>query len=109
MPAGSLIIGHSHKHENLNIMLTGKIKVLLDNKTVVELTAPQTFVNGPGRKVAYIVEDVRWQNVYPTDETDLAKLEEMYIDKSESWLQANEDILLLEQSIKEIGDEKCLG
>jgi hypothetical protein len=36
----------------------------------------------PGRKVAYIVETVVFQNIYSTPETDIEKLENMFVDNS---------------------------
>lgn len=97
MPAGAIVIGHAHKKENMNIMLQGKMLLLELDGNVKELTAPQTFVNGPGRKVAYIIEDVIWQNVHATEETDLEKLEDMFIEKSPAWIEAN-DIAKLKES-----------
>jgi hypothetical protein len=46
----------------------------------VEVVAPMTFVGKPGRKVAYILEDVIFQNIYSTDETDIEKLESMFVE-----------------------------
>ena len=45
------------------------------------MTAPMTYLGGKGRKIAIILEDVVWQNVWATDETDVAKLEEMFVKK----------------------------
>jgi hypothetical protein len=39
-----------------------------------------TFIGKPGRKVAYILETVVFQNVYATEETDIEKLENMFIE-----------------------------
>jgi hypothetical protein len=39
-----------------------------------------TFVGKPGRKVAYIIETVVFQNIYATDETDIEKLENMFVE-----------------------------
>jgi len=41
-----------------------------------------TFMAKPGRKVAYIVETVVFQNIYSTSETDIEKLENMCVDNS---------------------------
>jgi len=45
-----------------------------------ELKAPMTFMAPPGRKVAYILETVVFQNIFSTDETDVEKLESMFIE-----------------------------
>ena len=46
-----------------------------------------TFVAPKGRKVAYIVETVVFQNIFSTNETDLDKLENMIVDNSDSLLE----------------------
>ena len=86
-PAGALLVGHAHKHEHMNVLLKGKVIILNEIGVPEELVAPAVFVAKPGRKVAYVTEDMVWQNIYATEETDLDKLEEMFIDKSEAWLE----------------------
>lgn len=85
MPAGTLAIGHYQKTEHLNIMLKGRATVLNDDGTTSELVAPMIFVGKPGRKVGYIHEDMVWQNIYATTETDVEVLEAAFLDKSESF------------------------
>jgi len=86
MYAGSVVIGHEHKTEHFNIILTGKAKVVQDDKTSI-IQAPDIFVSKPGvRKVLHIIEDMVWATVHPTKETDLTKLEEEIIQKSDVWL-----------------------
>lgn len=88
MPAGSYVIGHHHKTDHLNIMLSGHLTILNEDGTKTELRAPQTFIAPTGRKIAYIHEDVIWQNVFATEERDIDTLDEMFLDKSEAWLEA---------------------
>ncbi|MFA5630353.1 MAG: hypothetical protein WC997_02475 [Porticoccaceae bacterium] len=88
MPAGSFVIGARHKCAQLNIMLAGRVTVLNGDGTTRELVAPMTFTGGPGKKVGYIHEDVVWQNVYATDETDIETLENLFVDKGEPWHEA---------------------
>ena len=80
MPAGSVIVGKPHKTEHLCVMLQGRMKIVKDDGEVIELTAPATFVGKPGRKIAYILETVVFQNIFATDETDVEKLELMFIE-----------------------------
>lgn len=87
LPAGILAIGHAQRFEQLNIMLTGKVAILDTNGEVKELVAPLIFVGPPGRKVGYVIEPTVWLNVYATEERDIDKLEEMFLDKSDSWAQ----------------------
>jgi len=80
MPAGSIVIGKPHKTEHLCVMLQGRMKFLKQDGELVELVAPMTFVGKPGRKVAYIIETVVFQNIFATDETDIEKLENMFVE-----------------------------
>ena len=88
LPTGAYIIGHRHKTPHVNIMLEGRITLIGQDGSHTELTAPQTFVSGAGRKIAYIHETVRWQNVYATDETDVETLEAQLLDKSLAFEEA---------------------
>lgn len=80
MPAGSVIIGKSHKIEHVCNMMSGRMIIVQEDGSKVELVAPTTFIGKPGRKVAYIIETVVFQNIYATNETDIEKLENMFID-----------------------------
>jgi hypothetical protein len=92
LPAGALSIGHAQTTEHLNVMLTGRVSIVDENGKVKELVAPLTFVGQPGRKVGYIHETVIWQNIYATTETNVEKLESMFLDKSDTW-QKNQPLL----------------
>ncbi|PZX29473.1 hypothetical protein C7416_104478 [Cupriavidus phytorum] len=85
VPAGAYAIGHAQRFEHLNVFLKGRVIVINEDGSRSELVAPMTFVGKPGRKVGYVVEDMVWQNVYATTETDVAKLEAMFLDKSDGW------------------------
>jgi hypothetical protein len=82
MPAGALIIGKHHRMEHLCNMVSGRMFILQDDGSKKELVAPMTFMAKPGRKVAYIVETVVFQNIYSTSETNIEKLENMCVDNS---------------------------
>jgi hypothetical protein len=78
MPAETIIIGHIHKTEHLNILIQGACYIVNDDDTREELRAPLTFVSKAGvQKVLYITEDMIWQTVHVTTETDVEKLEAM--------------------------------
>lgn len=87
MPAGTIVIGHSHKIPSLNMVLSGKL-ALLEDGVRREITAPYIFTSKEGRKVAYVLEDCVFQNIYATEETDLDKLEEMCVEKSSAYMEA---------------------
>jgi hypothetical protein len=106
LPAGSFSIGHKQKTVHLNVMLTGKVTMVLENGSHKEVVAPQTFVAQPGRKIGYIHETVVWQNIYATDETDIEKLEEMFLEKSMTFKehQESQKLLLTFDSSQDIED-----
>ena len=82
MPAMSVIVGHQHKTSHWNIVLTGKAVVMMDGVRH-EIQAPHCFISQPGvRKVLLVLEDMVWQTLHVTDETDIAKLEDELIIKS---------------------------
>lgn len=85
IPAGTLAIGHAQRLEHLNVMLKGRVTIFHEDGSTSELVAPMVFVGKPGRKVGYIHEDMVWQNIYATSETDVARLEEMFLEKSDVW------------------------
>ena len=105
MPAGHICIGHAHKFADLNIMLTGRLTLLMDDGTLKELKAPQTFLGQPGRKIAFIHEDVLWQNVWPTELRDVEAVENHFLDKSPAWVADNQQRLALEK-LNHAGDRE---
>jgi len=95
IPAGTFSIGHFQKTTHLNNMIEGKVIMVGEDGSKTELCAPQTFVCGPGRKIGFIVEKMVWQNIYATNETDIQKLEEMFLEKSQTWQDDQKDKALL--------------
>jgi hypothetical protein len=87
IPAGILAVGHRQRFEHMNVMLKGRVTVFNDNGTTTELVAPMVFVGKPGRKIGYVHEEMVWQNIYATTETDIEKLEATYLEKSDTWAQ----------------------
>lgn len=86
MPAGTLVIGHEHKTEHFNVILSGSALVSMDGQ-VQRIVAPTVLVSKPGvRKMLLIQEDMRWATIHPTSETNLDALETELIVKSASWL-----------------------
>jgi hypothetical protein len=83
--AGAYLIGHKHIDQHFNVLVSGKVMLFKATGETLELTAPFTFVGEPGRKLAYVIEDMVWQNIYATTETDVEKLEAILFEKSEAW------------------------
>lgn len=97
-PAGTLVIGHAHKAPTLNVMMMGRM-LLASPDGPLEIAGPYTFVSPAGRKIAYVLEDTIFQNVFATDETDVAKIETAVIDKSAAWEQSRE-VKMIEDAAK---------
>lgn len=91
-PAGSIVLGHAHRGETLNLMLTGRIIVVDGSGERRELVAPYQFISAPGRKVARVIEETTWANVFPNEdgETDIEALEQRLFDRSQAWLEHRE-------------------
>lgn len=84
LPAGTYVMGHAHKKPTMNILLKGKMAVMVNGEARV-IEGPYIFNSEPGRKLAYVMVDCVFQNLHATDETDLDKIEEIFIDKSDAW------------------------
>jgi hypothetical protein len=105
LPAGIVAIGHEQRFAHWNIFLKGKVLILKDDGTEALLEAPMQFIGQPGRKVGYILEDVVWQNVYATNETDVETLERHFINKSPQW-QREEDAQITSDYASHIADRR---
>lgn len=87
MPAGALVIGHYHKTSNINLCLKGQLDLIGEGGEVITITAPFIAMSKPGRKIAYIIEDTVWVNIFNINETDLDKIEEKLFLKSEAYIE----------------------
>jgi len=93
IPAGTVLTGKIHRHELMNILVSGTIQVTTDNG-VSELTGPKIYNSPPGmKKAAYAITDVIWLNIHPTTETDLVKIEDEFIAPSFEALECNTEVL----------------
>ena len=79
MPAGTVVVGKYHRHDHLCNMIEGRMIVVGEDGERKEVVAPAVFMAKKGRKTAYILETVRFQNIFSTDETDVEKLEHMLV------------------------------
>ncbi len=101
-PAGSFIIGHEHTTENMNIMLQG-VATVVAGGNIGLMAAPFTFVSGPGvRKVAYAHEDMIWMSIHPNPHNirDIQALEDMFIIKSETFVDHLRDLETLKRALQ---------
>lgn len=83
-PAGTLVVGHIQRHEQMNVFIQGAVRMITPDGEGNVLTAPMTFVGPAGRKVGYVLEDIIWQNIYPNpdDERDIEKLEAKWLEQT---------------------------
>lgn len=73
--AGTCIVGRVHRGEHLNMLVKGRATVFTEDGTRMDIEGPSCFVAPPGRKMAYVHEDMVWQNIYATDCRDVGVLE----------------------------------
>lgn len=102
MPAGTFAIGHEQRFDHFNVMLKGKVIVLNSDGTTTELVAPLSFQGKAGRKIGYVVEDMIWQNIYSTNETDIGILEDTYLNKSDNFKLRNTELNAIKFAQREI-------
>jgi hypothetical protein len=102
MPAGTFVMGKSHKTEHFNIIETGKCKLMMDGEMSI-IEAPDRFVSKPGvKKILYIIDDMTWSTVHVTGETDLKKLEAEHVmteDEEKGMIEYFETLKLTEGQI----------
>lgn len=80
IPAGTILTGKIHKYSTLNLLIEGEITVTTP-EGVRRITAPAVFTSPPGcKKVGFAHTDVRWVNVHPTRLTDVAAIEQKFIE-----------------------------
>jgi len=106
--AGVFAIGQIHKTACTNNFTKGRVLVLTDEAEIKELVAPMTFVSPPGRNVGYIKEDMVWQNIYATDETDIAKLEAMFLDMNDPLILMNKQVKSTVDRSEDVADYTLL-
>jgi uncharacterized cupin superfamily protein len=68
-------------------MIEGRMIVVNEDGEQMEVAAPSVFMAKKGRKTAYIIETVRFQNIFSTDETDVEKLEHMMVEDTPTLLE----------------------
>lgn len=109
IPKGALAIGYTHKTWHFNVLLKGSVRVVR-NDEYVDLVAPMQFYSPPGRNVGYVLEEMVWLNIYPTEERDVETLEAMYLEPSHAMISKRSRIQVYlpdpdyEQMCKDLGN-----
>lgn len=79
-PTNTYVIGKAHRTAHISILLKGKISVTKDDGTVTYMEAPAIYVVPPGKKkMAYVIEEMWFVNIHPTDTEDLDAIESRVI------------------------------
>jgi hypothetical protein len=82
MPAGAVVVGKRHKTEHICNMISGRMIMVNEDGDRMDVVAPCVFMAKKGRKSVFIIETARFQNIFSTNETDIAKLEDMLVDNT---------------------------
>lgn len=88
-------MGHKHKTEHFNIIMKGKVNVMIGDEVVQYVEAGDIFVSKPGdQKILHILEETVWLTVHanPDDITDEETLDNMMIEKSKTFLNHQEKL-----------------
>lgn len=75
LAAGTLIVGRKHRGPHGCILVRGKLLFYNEDGSRTTLAATSEFQAGAGRKVAQVLEDTTFVNVFATEETDVEILE----------------------------------
>lgn len=86
LPAGSLCVGEEHRFPVMNVLVQGRVTLLQPDGSEMEVEAPFIFTNPAGRKIGVVHEDAIWLNIHATEETDVEKIEDACIIKSQAVL-----------------------
>lgn len=88
IPADTILTGEIHKHENLNILIKGTIKVSVGEEIEL-IQAPCIIVSPPGTKrIAHTITECVWVTIHGTHERNLEKIrEEFIIEEDEKQLE----------------------
>lgn len=85
MAAGTVLVGHEHRKDHLNVLLTGRISVITDG-VIQNVVAPCVFVSCKGaKKIIYAHEDSIMANVLATDAMTPEDAEAELVIKSETF------------------------
>ncbi len=65
LPAGMMLTGAIHKHETMNIITTGHVRVVTETEGVKDIIAPAYFI-GPKctKRLIYVIEECVWCTIH---------------------------------------------
>jgi hypothetical protein len=96
MKKGTLVVGKTHKTRHMNHVITGSAEVMIGGE-IRTIQAPYDFISEAGsKKILQIKEDMLWTTIHPTEETDIDKLDEIFV------LTNEEEKALIESELEEL-------
>lgn len=103
LPKDAIVVSKVHKKENWFMLASGEVSIASHDGTVVRVKAPYLAVTEPGTKrVVYAHEEAVMYTFHgnPENETDVEKLEALYVlPESKPTLSAPEIRMLLEKQL----------
>lgn len=96
IPAGTLVTGKIHLHDDISVLLSGEIDVLTQDG-FKRMVGPCTFVSKAGvKKLGYAHTDVVWTTIHhnPNDVTDIEQLEAVLVtnEREDAFLIENQAV-----------------
>jgi|TARA_Y100000310_G_scaffold238398_1_gene241772 hypothetical protein len=88
MPKGVTGMGHKHTGKHYNIIMRGKVNVMIGEELIQVVKQGDIFISQEGdQKVLHMVEETEWMTVHhnPDDETDIETLEKRYTTHSDTF------------------------
>jgi quercetin dioxygenase-like cupin family protein len=79
IPAGHILVQHSHKHDHLSILASGSVEIVVDGKTSV-IDAPACFtIEANKHHGVKTLTDAVWYCIHATDCTDENEIDDTLI------------------------------
>lgn len=83
IPKGIMLTGMIHKFPQMNMLIKGKMRVLIGEQTEI-VEAPFVTCSEAGiKRVAWALEDSIWVTILPTHERDISRIEKAFVCNSE--------------------------
>jgi hypothetical protein len=75
MDAGVLLVGKTHKHDHMAVLLEGSVQVVSKYGTATYDAPYIVNVLAGDKRAFHSLTKVKWMTIHATDETDLVRLE----------------------------------
>lgn len=78
--AGTVLVGKTHKHAHLAMLLEGEVSIVSKYGTATYKAPYIINVNAGDKRAFAALTDVKWITIHATEETDLQKLEQQLVE-----------------------------